>query len=166
MPLLPEDSSEYTDEWIEDLRLEIDLALSIVHEYLASRDGKPPSATSSIVKSDDALSYQTSETFLNDDSSDKLDIDVNLKMEKVQEIVSELSECLVKHGIPQPPPLSTRIEAPYDLELENVSGAWKCVERTIWKSVRTQISSTLSFIEEDRKITWTRRISNKLILSW
>ena len=94
-----------------------------MHEYLTSRDGEPPSETSSIVKSDDALSYQTSETFLNDDSSDKLDIDVNLKMEKVQEIVSELSECLVKHGIPQPPPLSTRIEAPYDLELENVSGA-------------------------------------------
>ena len=94
---MPEDSSEYTDDWIEDLRLEIDLALSIVHEYLASRNGEPPSETSSIVQSDDVLSYQTSETFSDNDSSDKSDIDVNLKTENVQEFVNELSECLNKH---------------------------------------------------------------------
>ena len=108
MPLLPEDSSEYADDLIEDLRLEIDLALSIVHEYLASRDGEPPSETSSIVESDDALSYQTSETFLDDDSCDKLGIDDNLKTDSVQEIVNKRSESLEEHGFPQLPPLSKR----------------------------------------------------------
>ena len=105
---MPEDSSEYTDDWIEDLRLEIDLALSIVHEYLASRNGEPPSETSSIVQSDDVLSYQTSETFLDDDSCDKLGTDNNLKTDSVQEIVNKRSESLEEHGLPQLPPLSKR----------------------------------------------------------
>ena len=105
------------------------------------------SETSSIVESDDALSYQTSETFLDDDSSDKLNIDVNLKTENVQEIVNELSECLEKHGIDKPSSLSSRIEASYDLELENVSEALK--ER----SGSLKQRRFLSLIEEDRKIT-------------
>ena len=102
------------------MRLEIDLALSIVHEYLASRNGEPPSETLSIVQSDDVLSYQTFETFLDDDSCDKLGIDDNLKTDSVQEIVNKRSESLEEHGFPQLSPLS---KTSYDLELENVPEA-------------------------------------------
>ena len=39
MLLLPEDSPDFCDEWIEDLRLEVDLGIIEVNDYIASCEG-------------------------------------------------------------------------------------------------------------------------------
>ena len=52
MSLIPEESAEFSDYWIEDLRLDIDNALSEVYEYFASRQGEPTSESSSCIGDD------------------------------------------------------------------------------------------------------------------
>ena len=47
MLLLPEDSPDFCDEWIEDLHLEVDRGIIEVNEYIASREGDPPSEVNS-----------------------------------------------------------------------------------------------------------------------
>ena len=52
MVLLPENSDEFCDDWIEEERLEIDIGLSEVYEYLVSQEGEAPSETGLYVPGD------------------------------------------------------------------------------------------------------------------
>ena len=79
MLLLPEDSPDFCDDWIEDLRLEIDLGIIEVNEYIGSREGDPPSEVNSqtAVCDDDSLKLSDDEdlditvTFRNDEEADQ-----------------------------------------------------------------------------------------------
>ena len=52
MSLIPEQSAEFSDDWIEDVRLEIDNSLSEVYEYFSSRHCEPTSENSSCIGDD------------------------------------------------------------------------------------------------------------------
>ena len=52
MSLIPEQSAEFSDDWIEDVRLDIDNSLSEVYEYFAIRQGEPTSESSSCIGDD------------------------------------------------------------------------------------------------------------------
>ena len=79
MLLLPDDNPDFCDDWIEDLRLEIDLGIIEVNEYIASREGDPPSEVNSYtaVCDDDSLKLSDDEdlditvTFRNDEEADQ-----------------------------------------------------------------------------------------------
>ena len=48
MLMLDENDPEFTDDWIEDLRMKVDLCISSVQEYLKGRIDEPPSDISSL----------------------------------------------------------------------------------------------------------------------
>ena len=48
MSLLDEEDMDFSDEWIEDLRMKVDLCISKVQEYLDERAHEPPSDISSL----------------------------------------------------------------------------------------------------------------------